>query len=564
MTSINLKADLIDSIFRSYPTMDDVPKEVVNKAIARNVLFPVVKNYIKAWKKECDGKRPQQCKFYAMKLLNSGNLTGAISLFKKACSAGDNFSCLRLYNLGTSNTSKKKLASAIRKNCKANSSECFAQEIILYKEKKTKEAISLAEKNCIKRLHPKSCQNLYGPLLSSLDLEKINPAKNLKERCEKEDWVSCFQQTLIDNSLKPADAVLLAERACRKGVLRACQVITGMVNKNKKFLDNEFVVKSLFLYCMLGNSEACAETVNVDPDKYKDDLKSFKYLECSLNPKKGCFENLLAFKSKKLVKLGPLEVPQEITQYISLDFKKCKNVTVDQIEFEKGFVKKGYKIVCRKEKSITESIVYENAQQVSITDYNLKSKKHGVFQRYNFAGELVSYTTYKNGEIDSDVINFSAPGILKEIKSYQNGKYVGYIDYYQNGVIKSYQSFNDKNDIDGLHYRFNESGEVIEKSLYKNGKLITPKLVLNYETLRFDPVQSFEIVKIKNKYQCIRRPFVINDYILSQKTMNFNVNMSFIDQLYYQGTNSLGMRVYFVEKEEQCSKAIKQIKASEE
>lgn len=88
-------------------------------------------------------------------------------------------------------------------------------------------------------------------------------------------------------------------------------------------------------------------------------------------------------------------------------------------------------------------------------------------------------------------------------------------------------------------------------------------MVYNIERLSFKEIDTFEIIKLKNNYKCIRRDFEINDYILEQKKLESTSYLDFIEKTYYEGTNALGRKVYFIEKKENCNKAIKMIKSSE-
>ena len=82
----------------------------------------------------------------------------------------------------------------------------------------------------------------------------------------------------------------------------------------------------------------------------------------------------------------------------------------------------------------------------------------------------------------------------------------------------------------------------------------------NIEKLNFVEINTFEILKLADKYKCIRRNFEINDYLLEQKTLEQSAFLDFIDNTYYEGVNSLGRKVYFVKDKKKCSPAIKAIK----
>ena len=103
----------------------------------------------------------------------------------------------------------------------------------------------------------------------------------------------------------------------------------------------------------------------------------------------------------------------------------------------------------------------------------------------------------------------------------------------------------------------------MQKALLKNGQLITPLQRYKIEKLKFEMIEVFEIVKVKNKYQCIRRGFDLNNYLLEQKRLDSSANLDLIDKTYYEGVNALGRKVYYVEDKKKCSKAILMIKSTE-
>lgn len=552
-----------NKIFKKYPKLSEVPSLTIQTLIARRVLFPLSNNYLKNWRKNCIKKPSIDCRYYALSILNNGNIALAKKMFMNLCRDGDNESCHLRYQMALTEKRKKAINIFAKKNCDKKSSECFGYERILYSEGQSKEAIALSKNNCMKRSHPKSCKNLYGGFLKSLDLKEVNPALELKKRCDLKDVTSCFQQTLIDKSLKFADSILILVDSCKSGVFEGCRGVVKAVKSEEKLLENKTIAENIYFICTLGNEEACELAGKLDKKKYKRELAQVQYFNCNLSPNKECYSEIRNYKPKKMVDFKSLKVPEKIREFVDLEFKSCSFVTVDKIKLENGFVNEAFKLDCVRKKSRSQAILYANGQSVSLKDFDRKGNLNGTSQFYNFAGEINRIESYKAGKKEGDFYEFHIPGILKSIKKYKNDSLTQIVLYHPNGVISSTEEFDSRGRPNGPRYQFGLQGGVVEKALFKDGNLMTPLQTYNVEKLSFDKVQVFEVVKVKNKYQCIRRGFDLNNYLLEQKKLDSNSHLDLIEKTFYEGVNSLGRKVYFVEDEKKCSKAISIIKSME-
>ncbi|MCP4911775.1 MAG: hypothetical protein GY909_01550 [Oligoflexia bacterium] len=552
-----------NKIFKKYSKLSDVPSNTIQTLLARRVLFPLSKDYLNNWRKNCLKKSSIDCRYYGLSILNNGNVNLAKDMFLNLCRDGDNESCLLRYQLALTEKRKVSLKILAKKNCDKKSSECFGYERILFAEGKTKEALALSEENCLKRDHSKSCKNLFGGFLEKIDMKKLNPAVELKKRCELKDVTSCFQQTLIDKAMKFVDSILALVESCKAGILEGCRGVVEAVKSQEKLLENKTIAENIYFICTLGNEDACKLSSKLDSKNFKKELAQLNYFECNLNPKKSCYQQINDYKPKKMVDFKTIKVPEKIREFINIEFKKCSYVTVDKIKFQDGLVEEAYKIDCVRKKSRSQAILYANGQTHSLRDYDRKGKLHGTSQFYNFAGEINRIESYKNGAKDGDFYEFFIPGILKSIKKYKNNSLTQIVLYYQNGVMKSYEEFDSKGKPTGGRYVFGQQGGVLEKALFKKGQLVTPLQRYKIEELKFEMIEVFEIVKVKNKYQCIRRGFDLNNYLLEQKRLDSSAHLDLIDKTYYEGVNALGRKVFYVEDKKKCSKAISMIKSTE-
>lgn len=349
-----------NKIFKKYRNISEVPSQIVYTLLARRVLFPLTKNYLSFWKKTCCEKGDYYCRFYGLSVLNNGNISTAKDLFSKSCIKYDGEACLLYYQLSTTKKEKEMYKLYANDVCEKKGSECFAYERILFAEKKTNEVISLAKNNCIGRSLARSCKNLYGGFLKLLEMKEINPATELKKRCDLKDQTSCFQRTLIDEFFKFVDFLLILVESCKAGIFEACYGIIEAVKKNKKFLDNPEFAKIVQFICSLGNMEVCKIASTLDKKKYVNALKQLEYINCNYKSEKSCYENLINFKPKKMVDFKKLKIPEQVREFIQLNLKKCSFALVDKVKFDEGFVKEGYRLICERKNSRTRIVLYLN------------------------------------------------------------------------------------------------------------------------------------------------------------------------------------------------------------
>lgn len=126
----------------------------------------------------------------------------------------------------------------------------------------------------------------------------------------------------------------------------------------------------------------------------------------------------------------------------------------------------------------------------------LEQQKDSTWRYYSdLDGTLLSVEFYRNGKLDSNVMNYYPEGEVAEKIPYSNGikegKWTQYFPdgklklkatykndllegimlvYYQNGMVQISGNYK-HNFKDGLWIHFDERGEVIKKEIYKNGQL---------------------------------------------------------------------------------------------
>jgi antitoxin component YwqK of YwqJK toxin-antitoxin module len=137
-------------------------------------------------------------------------------------------------------------------------------------------------------------------------------------------------------------------------------------------------------------------------------------------------------------------------------------------------------------------------------EHYLDGKRHGLFMRWSFRGELVLYGVYRDGEKDGRFIRWydethtikikefyingnkhgrsaeyyrpernarCQEGVPKEIGYFSHGVPVGvWESYWSNGQVKIRTEYNDVGKMDGLHREWNRFGRCVKRFRYENGE----------------------------------------------------------------------------------------------
>jgi len=137
-------------------------------------------------------------------------------------------------------------------------------------------------------------------------------------------------------------------------------------------------------------------------------------------------------------------------------------------------------------------------------EHYLNGKKHGLFMRWSFSGELVLYGVYRDGEKEGRFIRWfdnthtikikeffisgnkhgrsieyyppernarSQNPVPKELGHFSHGLRIGVWEtYWSNGQLKVRTEYNDIGKMDGLHREWNRFGRCIKRFRYDNGE----------------------------------------------------------------------------------------------
>ncbi len=119
-----------------------------------------------------------------------------------------------------------------------------------------------------------------------------------------------------------------------------------------------------------------------------------------------------------------------------------------------------------------ERIYYDNGQLEKIATY-----KNGVYEGnfifYYPDGKLEQEGTYSDDRIVGKLKTYYRSGELKEIVTFEQGEENGdFIEYFANGNIKTEGGYKGGNFLDGLIKRYDEEGNLIQKSQCDKGDCI--------------------------------------------------------------------------------------------
>lgn len=125
---------------------------------------------------------------------------------------------------------------------------------------------------------------------------------------------------------------------------------------------------------------------------------------------------------------------------------------------------------------------------------NQNSIKNGIYEVYDKNGKLYLKTQYKNNEKNGEYIIFYKDSQQIKLKTYfKNNKVNGTkISYYPNGKIEEYCYFFE--DLPhGQYKKFNEKGEIIENSLWLDGKRLSYKSKIRNEFIEKVYPELFQV-----------------------------------------------------------------------
>lgn len=97
---------------------------------------------------------------------------------------------------------------------------------------------------------------------------------------------------------------------------------------------------------------------------------------------------------------------------------------------------------------------------------------HGVFIRFGFDGEMISWTEMKNGEIyGRDFFYADSNGKLSHFTTYENDKKQGARRIWVDGILREEASY-ENGELHGVLRKFGSDGREALTQLWKNGLLI--------------------------------------------------------------------------------------------
>lgn len=94
------------------------------------------------------------------------------------------------------------------------------------------------------------------------------------------------------------------------------------------------------------------------------------------------------------------------------------------------------------------------------------------FTRIEFyeTGDLMTWTQFKQGELNGVVMGFYPSGVLGSYMEYTNGSYDGWVrEYYESGVLKSEFQYQKNFTISGANYF--DNSQIIGDLVFENGRL---------------------------------------------------------------------------------------------
>lgn len=324
---------------------------------------------------------------------------------------------------------------------------------------------------------------------------------------------------------------------------------------------------------------------------YKDLEKKLKSGDCNKTDKNGFEHGLWIFTNR--YNYTKRNEPKKNIQYSWLNIKKLEYASINNFKFNDSlykfsenhlvdtlynyFVDFEKKTVVKKKvnKLQLKSSLLNYSANDSIVEYGLlfRGLKEGMWTQFYKNGSKQSILPYSLGYPGGSGFyqSFYKSGQIKEHGTWRKGRYVGsYMDFYENGLMKTKITFNEEGKEEGFVIRyfingyveeigesingkkqgiwanFNNTGQLVSSGKYTEGKLIESNIVeyflaplveyVNLENANIDRRRDLSIalkdvellnmkeLKGKNDIKLLEKTNIVNSLILDRQQQQIQIN----------------------------------------